>query len=86
MLKDAREMKDKIVADAKAEAKAQGDNIIAQAQATIASEKQAAISDIKGQVAELSVGIAEKVVKKELAGDKDQSQLIEQLLKEVTIS
>ncbi len=86
MMKEAREIKESMLTEAKDEAKAEAAKIIAQAQATIESEKQAAISDIKGQVAELSVGIAEKVVKKELAGDKDQSKLIEQLLKEVTIS
>jgi F-type H+-transporting ATPase subunit b len=86
MMKDAREIKESMLSEAKNEAKVEAGKIIASAQATIESEKQAAISDIKKQVAELSVGIAEKVVRKELANDKDQSQLIEQLLKEVTIS
>ena len=86
MMKDAREIKESMLTEAKDEAKIEAGKIIAQAQATIQSEKQAAVAEIKSQVAELSVGIAEKVVKKELANDKDQSQLIEQLLKEVTIS
>ena len=66
--------------------KAEAAKIIVQAQATIQSEKQKAITELKTQVAELSVGIAEKVVRKELANDKEQSALIEKLLKEVTIS
>lgn len=86
MMKDARAIKDSMITEAKEEAKEAGNKIMAQAQAAIESEKQAAIADIKSQVAELSVGIAEKVVRKELANDKEQSQLIEQLLKEVTIS
>ena len=86
MMKDAREIKESMLTEAKDEAKTEGQKIIAQAQATIESEKQAAIADLKNQVAELSIGIAEKVVRKELANDKDQSQLIAQLLKEVTIS
>jgi F-type H+-transporting ATPase subunit b len=86
MMKDAREIKESMLTEAKDEAKVEAGKIIASAQATIQSEKQAAIAEIKSQVAELSIGIAEKVVKKELANDKDQSQLIEQLLKEVTIS
>ncbi|MFT7330286.1 MAG: F-type H+-transporting ATPase subunit b [Roseivirga sp.] len=86
MMKDARQIKESMLTEAKDEAKAEAGKIIASAQATIQSEKQAAIAEIKSQVAELSIGIAEKVVKKELANDKDQSQLIEQLLKEVTIS
>ncbi|AOW21050.1 F0F1 ATP synthase subunit B [Urechidicola croceus] len=86
MMKEARELKEKLISDAKDEAKAEAAKILAQTQTAIQSEKQAAIADIKSQVAELSIGIAEKVVRKELANDKDQSQLIEQLLKEVTIS
>ena len=86
MMKDAREIKESMLTEAKDEAKAEAGKVIAQAQAAIQSEKQAAVAEIKSQVAELSIGIAEKVVKKELANDKDQSQLIEQLLKEVTIS
>ena len=86
MMKDAREIKESMLTEAKDEAKAEASKIIVQAQATIESEKQAAIADLKNQVAELSVGIAEKVVRKELANDKEQTQLIAQLLKEVTIS
>jgi F-type H+-transporting ATPase subunit b len=86
MMKDARQIKDAMINEAKEEAKAEGVKIIEQAKATIQSEKQAAIADLKSQVAELSIGIAEKVVRKELANDKEQSALIEQLLKEITIS
>ena len=86
MMKDARQIKESMLAEAKDEAKAEANKIIGLAQATIESEKQAAITEIKTQVAELSVGIAEKVIRKELANDKEQTKLIEQLLKEVTIS
>ena len=86
MMKDAREIKESMLTEAKDEAKAEAAKIIVQAQATIQSEKQKAITELKTQVAELSVGIAEKVVRKELANDKEQSALIAQLLKEVTIS
>ena len=86
MMKDAREIKESMLTEAKDEAKAEASKIIEAAQATIQSEKQKAITELKTQVAELSVGIAEKVVRKELANDKEQSALIEQLLKEVTIS
>ena len=86
MMKDAREIKESMLTEAKDEAKAEASKIIEAAQATIQSEKQKAITELKTQVAELSVGIAEKIVRKELANDKEQSALIEQLLKEVTIS
>ena len=86
MMKDARQIKDSMINEAKEEAKAEATKILEQAQAAIQSEKQAAIADLKNQVAELSIGIAEKVIRKELANDKEQSKLVAQLLKEVTIS
>ena len=85
MLKEAREMKEGMIADAKEEAKIQATKVIEQAQATIQAEKHAAISEIKNQVAELSLAIAEKVVRVELSDKAKQAKLIEDMLKEVTI-
>lgn len=86
MLKEAREMKESIITDAKEEAKAQASKVVEQAQATIQAEKHAAIADLKNQVAELSVGIAEKVIRAELTNKDKQIKLVEEMLKEVTIS
>ena len=80
MLKEAREMKDKMVADAKAEAQAQGEKMIAQAKATIDSEKNAAMAELKSQVSTLSVEIAEKLLKEELANKDAQTKLVEKML------
>ena len=85
LLKEAREIKDKMISDAKEEAKEVAAKLIENAQASIAQEKQAAISELKHQVAELSIGIAETVVKKELIAKKDQIKLVEGLLEEVTL-
>ena len=86
LLKEAREMKDAIITEAKEEAQVQANKVVEQAQATIQAEKQAAISDLKNQVAELSINIAEKVVRAELSDEKKQVKLVEDMLKEVTIS
>ena len=86
LLKEARVMKDNIITEAKEEAQVQANKVVEQAQATIQAEKQAAISDLKNQVAELSINIAEKVVRAELTDPKKQVQLVEDMLKEVTIS
>ncbi|WP_435578827.1 F0F1 ATP synthase subunit B [Gilvibacter sp.] len=80
MLKEARDMKAKMIADAKDEAKVAADQMIAQAQAAIESEKKAAVADLKSQVATLSVDIAEKVVRAELADAGKQQKLVEDLL------
>lgn len=86
MLKEARELKNTMIEDAKGEASAQANKIIEQAQAAIASEKQAAISDLKAQVANLSVEIAEKVVKSELSNKDKQLKLVESMLSEAKLN
>jgi F-type H+-transporting ATPase subunit b len=86
MLKDAREMKEKMVADAKNEAQEQGQKMIDQAKAAIESEKNAAMADLKSQVATLSLSIAEKILKDELSNKESQTKLVDQLLGDVPSS
>jgi F-type H+-transporting ATPase subunit b len=85
MLKEAREIKDKLIADSKEQAKVEGDKIVLQAQAAIESEKKAAMADIKSQVAELSVAIAEKVIKQELSNKDKQLKLVDELLGDIKL-
>jgi F-type H+-transporting ATPase subunit b len=80
MLKDAREMKEKMVADAKNEAQAQGLKMIEQAKAAIEGEKNAALAELKSQVATLSLEIAEKLLKEELSNKESQVKLVEKML------
>ncbi|MEY3500614.1 MAG: hypothetical protein RL308_2283 [Bacteroidota bacterium] len=80
MLKDAREMKEKMVADAKNEAQAQGLKMIEQAKAAIEGEKNAALAELKSQVATLSLEIAEKLLKDELSNKEAQVKLVEKML------
>jgi F-type H+-transporting ATPase subunit b len=86
MMKEARDISDKIIADAKEDAKEVTTKLIENAQAAIAQEKQAALAEIKKNVAELSIGIAESVIKKELSNKKDQLELVEGILKDVTLN
>ena len=86
MLKDAREMKEKMVADAKSEAQEQGQKMIDQAKAAIESEKNAAMADLKAQVANLSLSIAEKVLKDELSNKESQTKLVEKMLGDVKLN
>jgi F-type H+-transporting ATPase subunit b len=80
LLKDAREMKDKMVADAKNEAQAQGLKMIEQAKAAIESEKNAAMAELRAQVSNLSIEIAEKLLKEELSNKEAQTKLVEKML------
>ena len=80
LMKEAREIKDKMISDAKAEAQAQGEKMINQAKAAIESEKNAAMADLKNQVASLSLEIAEKLLKDELSNKEAQTKLVEKML------
>ncbi|MHB0756517.1 F0F1 ATP synthase subunit B [Polaribacter sp. M15] len=86
MMKEARAISDKIIADAKEDAKEVTTKLIETAQASIQQEKQAALAELKKNVAELSIGIAESVIKKELSNKKDQLALVEGILKEVELN
>jgi len=86
MLKEAREMKDQIVAAAKQEAQTIADDMVVQAKATITSEKQAAMSELKNTVSGLALEIAEKVVKQELSNKDKQLELVEKSLAQVTLN
>ncbi len=80
-MKEAREIKDKMINDAKAEAQAtQGEKMIEQAKAAIASEKNAAMAELKNQVSSLSLEIAEKVLRDELSNKEAQTKLVEKML------
>lgn len=80
MMKEAREIKEKMINDAKSEAQAQGEKMIAQAKAAIESEKNAAMAELKNQVSSLSLEIAEKVLRSELSNTEAQSKLVERML------
>lgn len=80
MLKEAREMKEKMIADSKTEAQAQGLKMIEQAKAAIETEKNAAMAELKSQVSTLSLAIAEKLLQDELANKDSQVKLVEKML------
>lgn len=80
MLKEARDIKNKMIEEAKDQAKIEANKMITQAQASIKTEKKAAIAELKSQVADLSIEIAEKVVRGELSDKKKQVKLVESML------
>ncbi len=84
ILKEAAETRDAIVEKAQDKAREEGARILSDAKAQIETEKQNAIREIRTQVAELSVQIAEKVLKEKLSSDKAQMDQINRLLDEVT--
>ena len=84
ILREAAETRDAIVEKAQDKAREEGARLLSDAKAQIESEKKNAIREIRGQVAELSVQIAEKVLKAKLSDDKAQMDMINRLLDEVS--
>ena len=86
ILKEATATRDAIVEKAQEKAREEGARLLSEAKAEIESEKQAAISDIRRQVATLSVEIAEKLLREKLSTDKAQMDLIDRMLDDVSSS
>ena len=86
MLREAKEAKDKIVAEAQAAAKTEADKMIAAARVEIEAEREAAKAEIYGKVAELSVSIAEKILRRELSTDTKQDAYVAELVKNISLN
>ena len=86
ILREASQTRDTIVEQAQEKAHEESARILSEAKAEIESQKQAAIRDIRTQVAELSVQIAEKILRKQLTTSAEQAQFIDSLLDEVASS
>ena len=76
LLKEGREIKDSIIAEAKDKAKGDAEKILTIAKEQIINEKMKAITELKNQVATLSIEIAEKVLKSELQDLNKQKELV----------
>ncbi len=86
LLKDAREIKEKMIAEAKEIASKEGERLLKAARENIQNEKMAAVTELKNQVASLSIDIAEKILKAELSSDEKQKTLVNTLLKDVHLN
>jgi len=85
MLKEAREMKAKMIVEAEANAEAEAAKIIASAKEVIEIEKKEALAELKAEVAQLSISVAEKLLKEELSDDKKDASFVNGLLGEVNL-
>ena len=76
LLKEGREIKDNIIAEAKDKAKVDAEKILTTAKEQIINEKMKAITELKNQIANLSIEIAEKILKSELQDLNKQKELV----------
>lgn len=86
MMKEAKQLKEKLIADAREQASAEAKKLVSNARESIQAEKKAAINDLKEQVANLSVEIAEKILRQKLEDGKAQKELINTLIKEADLN
>jgi F-type H+-transporting ATPase subunit b len=83
LLKEAKELKDKIVNEAKEQAKVEASKIMADAQATIEQQKNAALTDVKNVIGNMVIEVTEKVIRRELASKAEQENYIRSLANEL---
>jgi F-type H+-transporting ATPase subunit b len=86
ILKEAREAANRMHDQAQADAKKNADKIIEDAKAIIQTERNAALRDVKSQVAMFSLEIAEKLIKNNLKEDKAQKELAETFIKDLKLN
>ena len=86
IFREAQEIKEKIVGEAREQAKKEKDKILNDAKTSIEAEKNQAIREIRDTVAELSVQIAEKLLRNELSNDQKQKALIEQMINNMPVN
>ena len=82
ILREATVVRDNLIKEAQAKAEMESAKILTMAREQIKQEKEEALRDIRAQVAELSISIAEKVIRKELANDKEHEVFMNSLLDE----
>lgn len=86
IMREAREAANRMKDEAQLDAKKAADKIIEDARAAINIEKQAALKEVKVQVAMFSLEIAEKLMRKNLANDKEQKDLAESYIKDLKLN
>lgn len=86
MLKEAKDLQQKMIDEAKQKAAQEADKMIEAARRSIENEKEAAISEMKENIASLSILIAEKILKKQLEDPHKQKELMDQYLKNIKLN
>jgi len=81
IMNENQELRTQLIEEAKAQARAEAEKIVADARLKIQKEQAEAMAEIKSEVITLSVDIAEKLLQRELGNKDAQSQYIDNLLK-----
>jgi len=82
ILNEAAQSRDEILAEARKQAHTEAEAILAQAREDIEAQRESALRDVRRQVAELSVDVAEKLVRNNLSDEEKADELIGKLIDE----
>lgn len=86
IMQEASQMANQLIEQAKNKANEEGDRMIVQAREAIQNEKNAALAEVKNTAAQLSIDIAERILRRELADSGSQQQLVDSYLKDVKLN
>ena len=86
ILKEAKDLKNKIIEEAKETAKKEASKIVKEARDSVEKVKNEAINEIKNQIALLSIDIAENILKQHLGDKSKQKELIDDLVKDIDLN
>jgi F-type H+-transporting ATPase subunit b len=86
ILREASEAGNAMIEQAKARANEEGTRMVANARQAIENEKKAALTEVKNTAAALSIEIAERILKRELANPQAQQALVNDYIKEVNLN
>lgn len=86
LLKEAREVREKLIKEAELDAKAKANKMLEDARLQISSEKEKALTELKSSVAELTIDISEKILRKELSDKQKQTEYINSIVKDVKLN
>jgi F-type H+-transporting ATPase subunit b len=86
LLKSAREAREQMILEAKSKANEEAARMIALAKEAIHNERMAAITELKNQVAKLSLEVAEKLIKKQLSSDASQQELANKMIDDIKLN
>jgi len=86
LMKEAKVIRDKLITDAKEKAAEEASKLVQNARASIQREKAAAMNDLKEQMANISVDIAEKILRIKLEDREVQKKLVDKLISEADLN
>src|SRR6187402_3296013 len=86
LLREAKVTGDQLISDARNKAKQEAQKIVTDAMQEIENQKNKAIVEVKNQVGQMSVDIAEKLIRQQMGQTQEQKNLVDKLVNEIKLS